>query len=115
MQPQALARGVRPPTGPRATRGAAYRAPPRGPNITPGYVNQPEVTAEAIDAAGWLHTGDIGVLDNEGYLRITGRKKDFINTASGKTCVPQLARVLETRIGGLTCGNVRSTVDATCV
>jgi long-chain acyl-CoA synthetase len=60
----------------------------RGPNITPGYINRPEATAEALDAAGWLHTGDLGFLDDDGYLTITGRKTDLINTASGKTLSP---------------------------
>ncbi|MDE3086236.1 MAG: FadD3 family acyl-CoA ligase [Acidobacteriota bacterium] len=49
----------------------------RGYTVTQGYVEDPEATAEAIDAEGWLHTGDIGVVDDEGNLRITDRKKDM--------------------------------------
>ena len=67
----------------------------RGPNIFPGYWHNEEATAETFDEAGWLRTGDLGSLDEEGFLRITGRKKELIVTAGGKNVAPA---VLEDRL-----------------
>ena len=67
----------------------------RGPHVMTGYHHNPSATAAVIDAEGWFQTGDLGSLDEQGYLRITGRKKEIIVTAGGKNVAPA---VLEDRI-----------------
>jgi long-chain acyl-CoA synthetase len=60
----------------------------RGEFLFMGYLNQPEKTAETIDPRGWLHTGDVGTIDNEGFVKITDRMKDIIITSGGKNITP---------------------------
>jgi long-chain acyl-CoA synthetase len=67
----------------------------KGGIVFGGYWHNPEATSEALDAEGWLHTGDLGSLDDEGFLQVTGRKKELIVTAGGKNVAPA---VLEDRL-----------------
>ena len=62
----------------------------KGPNVMLGYYKAPELTAEAIDADGWFHTGDIGIIVDNKYLKITDRKKEIFKLSSGKYIAPQV-------------------------
>ena len=67
----------------------------KGAQVFPGYWNNPAATAEVIDSEGWFHSGDLGEIDDDGFVRITGRKKEILVTAGGKNVAPA---VLEDRI-----------------
>jgi len=66
----------------------------RGPLNTPGYLNLPDRTAELFDADGWLHTGDIGAVDEDGFLSVVDRKKELIITAGGENVPPAMVENL---------------------
>ena len=68
----------------------------RGYNVMQGYFEEPDQTAEAIDADGWLHTGDIGTMDADGYVAITDRKKDMFITGGFNAYPAEIERLLLT-------------------
>jgi long-subunit acyl-CoA synthetase (AMP-forming) len=70
----------------------------RGKHVFKGYLKDPEATKNALDADGWLHSGDIGTIDKEGFVQITDRKKDLLITAGGENIAPQ---VLEGHLKGI--------------
>lgn len=61
----------------------------RGPNVMTGYLDRPDLTAETIDRDGWLHTGDLGTIDADGFLTIDGRKKDLFKLSTGEYVAPE--------------------------
>ncbi|MCC7233033.1 MAG: AMP-binding protein, partial [Bacteroidia bacterium] len=61
----------------------------KGPNVMLGYFNRPDLTSEVIDANGWFHTGDIGIMVQNRFLKITDRKKEIFKTSGGKYIAPQ--------------------------
>jgi long-subunit acyl-CoA synthetase (AMP-forming) len=73
----------------------------RGPNLARGYRSDPAATAELIDSEGWLHTGDLGALDPDGSLRVTGRLKELLITAGGKNVAPAEVEPLLSGIRGV--------------
>ena len=73
----------------------------RGGNVMLGYYEDPGATAEVIDASGWFRTGDLGVIDEEGFLRITGRAKSMIVLTNGKKAFPEEYEVLLNNISGV--------------
>ncbi len=81
-------------TGEELPRGEAGEVLVRGQGVMLGYLDDPAATAEAIDAAGWLHTGDIGVMDERGYLRITDRKKDLYISGGFNVYPAEVERLL---------------------
>lgn len=68
-----------PATGQAVPRGQVGEFCTRGYSVMIGYWNDPTTTAEAIDADGWIHTGDLAVMDDDGYVRVTGRTKDMVS------------------------------------
>lgn len=73
----------------------------RGPNVMIGYADNPEATAQTIDAEGWLHTGDLGKIDKRGQLVIVGRQKDVIVTTSGENVYPDDVETLLGKLDGV--------------
>lgn len=84
----------------------------RGPQVFSGYLDDDELTRETIDAAGWLRTGDLGVLDGAGHLRLVGRKKHMVVTAGGKNVYPE---DVEGRFDGLAGADEHAVVAAHAV
>ncbi|MFA5910922.1 MAG: 4-coumarate--CoA ligase family protein [Vicinamibacterales bacterium] len=94
LAPSTELRVVDPATGADLGEGEAGEVWVRGPQVMKGYLNNPEATAQTIDADGWLHTGDVGVVDAEGYLEIVDRLKELIKVKAFQVAPAELEALL---------------------
>ena len=94
LMPNTEGRMVDPQTGLDVAVGEAGEVWVRGPQVMKGYLNNPEATAKTVDADGWLHTGDIGVVDEDGYLEIVDRLKELIKVKGFQVAPAELEALL---------------------
>jgi len=94
LMPSMEQRIVDPESGKDVPIGQAGEVWVRGPNVMKGYLNNPEATAKTVDADGWLHTGDIGIIDNDGYLTVVDRLKELIKVKGLQVAPAELESVL---------------------
>ncbi len=92
VHPHVEVKVLDPATGAPALRGQAGELCTRGYGVMLGYWNMPDLTAEAIDAARWMHTGDLAVMDPDGYLSIVGRIKDMVIRGGARTSIRARSR-----------------------
>jgi acyl-CoA synthetase (AMP-forming)/AMP-acid ligase II len=94
LMPSMEMRMISPETGKDVPSGEAGEVWVRGPNVMKGYLNNPEATARTVDAEGWLHTGDIGIADDEGYLTVVDRLKELIKVKGFQVAPAELESLL---------------------
>src|SRR5688572_7643099 len=94
LMPSTEGRMVSPETGKDVPTGQPGEVWVRGPQVMKGYLNNPEATAKTVDADGWLHTGDIGVMDDDGYLTVVDRLKELIKVKGFQVAPAELESVL---------------------
>jgi acyl-CoA synthetase (AMP-forming)/AMP-acid ligase II len=94
LMPSIEMRMIDPETGRDVPSGQPGEVWVRGPNVMKGYLNNPEATARTVDADGWLHTGDIGIADDEGYLTVVDRLKELIKVKGFQVAPAELESIL---------------------
>jgi acyl-CoA synthetase (AMP-forming)/AMP-acid ligase II len=94
LMPSTEGRMIDPETGKDVPTGQAGEVWVRGPQVMKGYLNNPEATAKTVDADGWLHTGDIGVMDEDGYLTVVDRLKELIKVKGFQVAPAELESLL---------------------
>ena len=94
LMPSTECRIIEPETGKDLPTGSRGEVWVRGPQVMKGYLNNPEATARTVDAEGWLHTGDIGIVDDDGYLTVVDRLKELIKVKGFQVAPAELESLL---------------------